>query len=56
MNSIELISEVAITKWGISVQTYLFDFYLHTRTLVLIGAVVVVLRIRKVLKQKSRKR
>jgi hypothetical protein len=51
----ELISELAIDKWGIWIDTYFFDMYIHTRTFITALIVIVILRGRKVLKDKRRK-
>ena len=51
----ELISELAIDKWGIWCDTYFLDFYIHTRTFVTALVLIVVLKVRKIVKDKRRK-
>lgn len=51
----ELISELSIDKWGIWIDTYFFDMYLHTRTFITALVVIGILRVRKIVKDKKRK-
>lgn len=51
----ELINELSADKWGIWLDTYFFDFYLHTRTIITALIVIAILRGRKILKDKKRK-
>ena len=46
---------IELGDWGLGIETYLGDFYLPNRTLILAILIVVGLRVRKVLKDKKRK-
>jgi hypothetical protein len=51
----EIIRELSVDKWGIWIDTYFFDFYLHTRTIITALLIGAILRTRKVIKDKKRK-
>lgn len=51
----EIIRELSVDKWGIWIDTYFFDFYLHTRTIITALIIAGILRARKIIKDKRRK-
>lgn len=43
--------KLQVSQWGIDFRTYFGDIYIPTRTILLVGGIVVVLRIAKLIRK-----